>query len=77
MLRQMLWPKAGYHVMAPFPLLAIGMTGMVPTLTAVGHKQWLELEYDRLRTPLALGTMTLLVLVHYPQGFQPCVYFQF
>ncbi|MFT7641001.1 MAG: alginate O-acetyltransferase complex protein AlgI [Pirellulaceae bacterium] len=77
MLRQMFWPDAGYHVMAPFPLFAIGLMAIGHILTAVGHEEWLELEYDRLRTPLALGTMILLVLVYYPQGFQPFVYFQF
>ena len=77
MLRQMFVPQPGFVWLAPFPLIALALVAAVHIIRAAGHVDWLALQHDRLKTPIAIFTMLWLVLIYRPRGFTPFIYFQF
>lgn len=77
-LQAMMTFRAGVEWYQPFVIAVIMVLGVCHVLKA---KKWgvriLELEHGSVYGMTVLFTMVWLILVFYPRGFQPFIYFQF
>lgn len=77
MLQRMFTLSPGVVYFHPFALFAIGLMAAQHLVVAAGWGDRLELKENRWWTPVVLFTMIGLVVLYYPTGFKPFIYFQF
>ncbi|MCA9205876.1 MAG: MBOAT family protein, partial [Planctomycetales bacterium] len=79
--RQLLAAQPGFHHVSPFALLVVAgfmvHHGLIVSRWTESLRLPLELPLSSRLTPAALFTMLLLTLLHWPQAYQPFIYFQF
>lgn len=79
--RQLLGAQAGFHHLSPFALLIVVGFFVHHSLIVLRWTESLrlplELPLSSRLTPAALFTMLLLTLLHWPEAYQPFIYFQF
>lgn len=77
MLHQMFWPSAGISWLHPFSIGALIFMILTHLLHLTRWGSAKMLPPDRWYTPVILFTLLWLVIIFYPEGFQPFIYFQF
>lgn len=77
MLKKMAFLYLGVSWYCPFPIAVILGFGVVHALHAFGYGHVLELPETKWYTPAVLLSMIGLVMVFFPTGFHPFIYFQF
>ena len=80
MLRQMFAPSPGTHWIHPFVVFALALMALNHLVHRLGGTYLVEvfqLKEQRAYSPAVLLSMWWLVLVFYPTGFTPFIYFQF
>lgn len=78
MLRQMFMPEPGLSWYFPFvPFVLVGVVGTHTLELKKWFRQWLLPETPASYSPALLFSLLWLVVMFYPKGFNPFIYFQF
>lgn len=77
MLRQMFLPASGMTWVPVFPILAVSIVAAGHMYSAMGYDLDRTLKPLAWYTPAFLFFLVWLVIVFYPKGFRPFIYFQF
>ncbi len=75
-LERMIVPSDGVSWLHPFSIFAIAATILVHVARGLRRTDWLFKEYGWY-TPALLFSLLWLVVLFYPQGYTPFIYFQF
>jgi alginate O-acetyltransferase complex protein AlgI len=73
----MFWEFEGVRWLPPFGLFAVAFVATTHAIQLTRWHRYKELPPDRWYTPAVLFTLIGLVVVFYPKGFTPFIYFQF
>jgi alginate O-acetyltransferase complex protein AlgI len=76
-LRSMFSPQPGIIWMAAWGIVGILFLVVTHTIQAAGWRRLIERQADHLVSPITLFVLIWLIIIYYPHGFQPFVYFQF